>query len=112
MERELLWIGQSRKDVAAFPEPVRDEVGYALSVAQGGGKVRSAKPLRGFPGASVLEIVASHDGDTFRVMYTVSVPNTICVLHAFKKKSKQGSKTPQYEIDLVRQRLKTAKSIR
>lgn len=111
-DRELIWMGQSKKDVVAFSEPVREEVGYALSVALDGGKARSAKPLRGFPGASVFEIVASHDGDTFRVMYTVSVPNAICVLHAFKKKSKQGIKTPQHEINVVRQRLKAAETIR
>ena len=111
MERELVWIGPSRKDVAAFPGPVREEVGYALSVAQEGGKARSVKPLRGFSGASVLEIVAPHDGDTYRVVYTLSIPSMICVLHAFKKKSKQGIKTPQHEIDVIRHRLKTAKTL-
>jgi hypothetical protein len=33
-------------------------VGYVLEVAQRGGKAANAKPLKGFGGASVLEIVA------------------------------------------------------
>jgi len=83
-------------------------MGYALYVAQRGGKHPDAKPLRGFGGAGILEIVDNHAGDTYRVVYTVRLPGRICVLHAFQKKSKTGIKTPKSEINLVKSRLKRA----
>jgi phage-related protein len=55
--KPLFWVGQSKKDYAAFPEDVHDAVGYALHKAQGGDKHPSAKPLKGFTGAGVLEVV-------------------------------------------------------
>jgi hypothetical protein len=69
--KPLYWVGQSKKDYAAFPEDVHDAVGYALHKAQGGDKHPSAKPLKGFSGAGVLEVVEDHAGDTFRAVYTV-----------------------------------------
>jgi phage-related protein len=57
----------------------------------------------------VLEIVADHDGDTWRTVYTVEIAGAIYVLHAFQKKSKRGIATPKQEIDLVRQRLRAAR---
>lgn len=73
-----------------------------------GDKHQSAKPLRGFSGASVLEIVSDYDGDTFRAVYTVRFKNAVYVLHAFQKKSKRMIQTPKQEIALIRERLKLA----
>ena len=73
-----------------------------------GGKHEDAKPLRGFGGASVLEIVEDHDGDTYRAVYTVRFAEIVYVLHAFQKKSKKGIATPPHEIDKVKARLKRA----
>ena len=36
--------------------------------------------------------------------------SAVYVLHAFKKKSKRGIKTPQSDIDLIKQRLKAAEA--
>ena len=83
-------------------------LGFALFQAQVGGKHTDAKPLKGFGGAGVLEIVDDHDGNTFRAVYTVKFAGAIYVLHAFQKKSKKGVRTPRSEIDLVRKRLKAA----
>lgn len=55
-----------------------------------------------------MELVEDFDGDTYRAVYTVRFGEAVYVLHAFKKKSKQGSKTPQSDIDLVKRRLKDA----
>jgi len=95
-------------DLRKFPEEVRDEIGFALYQAQLGGKHLSAKPLKGFGGAGVLEIVENHDGNTYRTVYTVKLSSALYVLHAFEKKSKKGIKTPPEEIEKVRNRLKTA----
>ncbi len=83
-------------------------MGFALYQAQIGRMHISVKPLKGFGGASVLEIIDDHQGSTYRAVYTVKFDNAIYVLHAFQKKSKKGIKTPQQEIELIRQRLKVA----
>jgi len=81
--KPVVWIGSTRKELDAFPEPVKDLVGYALYVTQQGGKHPDAKPLRGFGGAGVLEVVGDHRGDTYRAVYTVRLAGRVYVLHAF-----------------------------
>ncbi len=108
--RPVSWIGSSYKDFREFPDPVQDVMGYALYQAQIGLRHRSAKPLKGFSGAGVLEIVADHVGDTFRAVYTVKFSTAVYVLHAFQKKSKSGIKTPTEDIELIRRRLKAAEA--
>lgn len=107
--KPVRWIGSSRDDVRAFPEPVRLRVGGALWEAQLGRKAPWARPLRGFGGAGVLEVVDDHDGDTYRAVYTVRFAGAVYVLHAFQKKSKTGIATPHHEIALIEQRLKRAR---
>jgi phage-related protein len=102
------WIGSSRKDLIALPEEVQDEFGYALYLAQQGEKPDSAKPLKGFHGAGVLELVENSDGNTYRAVYTVRFEEAIYVLHCFQKKSKAGISTPKQELDLVVARLRMA----
>ena len=68
----------------------------------------AAKPLKGFGGGSILEIVADHRGDTWRSVYTVRFSDAVYVLHAFQKKSKSGIATPKKELALIRQRLAEA----
>ena len=107
MRKPVEWIGSSRTDLLEFPVTVRGVVGYALYQAQVGLKHRDAKPLKGL-GGNILEISSRHDGDTFRVVYTVRFKFAVYVLHAFQKKAKRGIATPKHEIDLVRGRLEAA----
>lgn len=106
--KPVVWIGSSRSDLASFPEDVKDAIGYALYIAQRGGKHADAKPLKGFGSAGTLEIVEEHASDTYRAVYTVRLAGRIYVLHVFQKKSKAGIKTPKPEIQLIRSRLKRA----
>jgi phage-related protein len=106
--KPLFWVGSSLQDLRKFPEDVKDQVGYALHLAQIGAKHPQAKPLKGFGGAGVLEVVEDHAGDTYRAVYTVRLEGAVYVLHAFQKKSKSGIKTPKKELDLVRDRLRRA----
>jgi len=85
---------------------VRDHIGYALYIAQCGGKHRDAKVMTGFGGAGVVEIVKDYRGDTFRAVYTLRLLGAVYVLHAFQKKSKSGRETPRREMELVKQRLR------
>jgi len=109
--RPVVWIASSREDLKKFPETVRHVMGYALYLAQSGQKHPDAKPLRGFGGTGVLEVVDDFDGNAYRAVYTVKLPGVIYVLHAFQKKSKKGIKTPVQEIELVKKRLKRAEEI-
>jgi phage-related protein len=106
--KPVFWVASSRKDLKKFPKGVRQVVGQALFDAQTGGKHPSAKPLKGFGGAGVLEVVEDDNGNTYRAAYTVKFAGAVYVLHAFQKKSKKGIKTPQEEIKKVRARLKEA----
>lgn len=103
--KSLEWMGDSLSRLQACPEDVRKFVGFALFQAQEGKKSASAKPLKGFGGAGVLEVVANHDGDTWRAVYTVKIAGMVYVLHVFQKKSKSGIATPKREIDLIQKRL-------
>jgi phage-related protein len=103
-------VGDSLEDLSDFPSAVQREIGFALRRAQDGGKHPDAKPLKGFGGASVLEIVEDHDGDTFRAVYTVRFADAIYVLHVFQK-SKKKIATPKHELELIRARLKEAERL-
>ena len=107
-KHDLQWIGSSREDLREFPDDVREEVGYTLYVAQCGEKPPNVKPMKGFLGASVLEIVENFNTNTYRAIYTVRFKGIVYVLHAFQKKSKAGIATPKKDIDLINTRLKTA----
>jgi phage-related protein len=107
--RPLHWIGQSRKNYGDFPPSVQEECGFALFLAQTGQHPPSAKVLKGL-GSGVVELVEGFDGDTFRTVYTVRFAKAVYVLHAFKKKSKQGIKTPQSEIELIKRRFRDAEA--
>src|SRR3982750_1461349 len=95
--KPVFWVASSRKDLRKFPKEVRQTVGQALFDAQTGSKHPDAKPLKGFGGAGVLEIVEDDKGNTYRAVYTVKFAGVVYVLHAFQKKSKRGGKTPQQE---------------
>ncbi len=107
--KPVYWVGSSLRDLRAFPKAVRRVMGQALDDAQHGEKHPGARPLKGFGGAGVLEIVEDDDGDAYRAVYTVKLAGAVYVLHAFQKKSKRGRATPKKDIDLVKQRLKAAR---
>ncbi len=106
--KPVFWIASSRKDLKKFPKVVRQTFGQALFDAQTGGKHPDAKPLKGFHGAGVLEVVEDDDGSTYRAVYTVRFAGAVYVLHAFQKKSKSGVRTPAEEIAKVKIRLRQA----
>ena len=106
--RTLVWIGSTLKDLRSFPPDVKDAMGYALYQAQLGRKAPTAKPLRGFGSAAILEVIEDYHGDTYRAVYPVQYSDLVYVLHTFQKKSKKGAATPKPDIELVKTRFKTA----
>ena len=107
--KDVFFMGNTRASLRGFPLEIKQEVGFALSLAQRNEKPINAVPLVNFGGAGVLEIVSSFDTDAYRTVYTVSLGDVIYVLHVFQKKSKTGRKTPQRDLNLIRLRLKGAK---
>jgi len=107
----LEFVGSAENDLFVFPSTVKRVIGFAIRIAQKGGKHPDAKPLKGFKGAGVLEVISDFDGNTFRAVYTVKLKGVVYVLHAFQKKSKKGIKTPKAEIDKVKARLKDAEAL-
>jgi phage-related protein len=109
--KPVVWIRSSKDDLKTFPRIAQSHLGFALKLAQAGRKHPDAKPMKGFSGASVIEIVEDFDEDAYRAVYTVKFAEAIYLLHAFQKKSKSGSATPKHELDLIEERLKRAKEL-
>jgi phage-related protein len=105
--RPLLWMASSKRDYRGFPARVQDNLGFELFLAQTGQHPPSAKLLKGL-GSGTVELVEDFDGDTYRCVYTVRFSDAMYVLHAFKKKSKHGIKTPSSDIEMIKRRLRDA----
>ena len=104
-EKPLHWMGSSKKDLLNFPDAVIDDFGYALGAVQLGATPPQAKPWKG-EGAGVWEMVESHVGNAYRAVYTVRFAKAVYVLHCFQKKSPDGIRTAQSDINLIHARLK------
>ena len=88
--KPLVWLGSSRKDLREFPDDAKSELGYALFVAQCGGRHRKAKPLSGFGGAGVVEIVVDHRGGAFRTVYAVRFASASVCCTPFKRNQREA----------------------
>lgn len=106
--RPISWIKAAKRDFEDFPLAAQQDMARALSMVAEGGHPDIAKPLTGL-GAGVLELALKHRGDAYRVVYALQIERDIWVVHAFQKKSTSGIKTPQHEIDLIRERIKRLK---
>lgn len=106
--RPIFYLGSSRKELQKLPDEVKEIFAHGLYVAAQGGIPLCAKVLKGFGGASVVELKEDHNSDTYRAVYTVKFKEAVYVLHVFKKKSKKGGQTPKKDMSLIQQRLKDA----
>ena len=106
--RRISWIKAARRDFEEFPANAQSDIRDALTLAAEGEMSRIAKPFKGSEGG-VFEIALRHRGDAFRANYAVKIDIDIWVIHAFQKKSRSGVKTPQTDVDLIRERLKRLK---
>jgi phage-related protein len=108
--RPLIWLGNSRRNIQAFPEGAQKLIGDELQLIQYGGMPRDAKPFRGV-GSGIIEIALRYTGDAYRAVVAVQLGRNIYVLHAFQKKSKRGIATPKHDVDLIKRRFAEAKEI-
>jgi phage-related protein len=107
-KKPVEFVGSAREDLRRLPKHVTCVFGYAILLAECGKKHPDAKPLKGFGGAGVLEVVENFEGDTYRAVYTVKFEGVVYVLDAFQKKSKRGSELPKVDMERIKLRLKTA----
>lgn len=107
-KRSIFWVGSSLKNLMNMPQDVQDTFNFGLIQATKGLKHMNAKPLKGFRGNSILEIVEDHRSGTYRAVYTIRFKKAVYVLHVFQKKSKRKIATPKEEMDLIEERLKRA----
>ena len=103
--RPVSWIKAARKNFAEFPVAAREQIEDALTLASEGRKADIAKPMKGL-GSGVFEIALRYRRDAYRAVYALQVADDIWVIHAFQKKAKTGIKTPQKDVDLIKQRFK------
>ena len=108
--KRIEWMGSSKKDLLAMPEPVINTFGYALGLAQNGLSYPDAKTLTQFKSA-VVEVLEDHNSDTFRAVYTARFDDTVYVLHCFKKKSPKQSELPKRDKETIEQRLREVMAI-
>lgn len=108
--RPISWVKSALKEFEGFPRVVQERIRFALEVASAGEMPDIAKPLKGFD-AGVFEVALAYRTDAFRAVYAVKLGDELWVLHAFQKKSKQGTKTPKHEIELVHQRIRRIREI-
>ena len=106
--REIAWIKAARKEFWKFPVPAQRTMARALTIAAESGKADIAKPMKGL-GSGVFEVALAYRSDAYRVVYAVQIDEAVWVVHAFQKKSTTGIKTPQQDIDLIRERIKRLK---
>jgi phage-related protein len=101
----MAWVESPRAagDAAAGSPQLRSSAVCATDPA--------AKPLKGFGGARVMEIVERYRTDAYRAIYTAQFAEAVYVLHVFQKKSRSGVATPKHEIDLIRKRFAEAERL-
>ena len=108
--RPVVWLGNSKRNVQAFPEEAKKLVGDELRLIQAGENPADTKPFRGV-GSVVLEIAIRHDKEAYRTVLAVQLGQKIYILHAFQKKSKSGIKTPKKDVNLIQKRYKEAQEL-
>jgi phage-related protein len=111
IEKPLIWMGSSKRDLMGLPVRVRKFFGHALHFAQIGERHDAAKVLKGFAGSGVLELIEDDAHGTYRAVYSVKFEKAVFVLHCFQKESKSGISTPKKDMDVIRLRLKAAERL-
>lgn len=100
-EKPLIWVGDSRDTIRAFPDDVRKVAGFQLWRVQRGLDPNDSKPMPSV-GLGVQEI-RIHTVTEHRVLYVAKFAEAVYVIHAFEKRTRR---TPNADLDLARQRLR------
>ena len=108
--RPVIWLGNSKRNIQAFPKEAQKLVGDELRLIQTGETPANTKSFTGI-GSGVLEIAIRHAKEAYRTVLAVQLGEKIYVLHAFQKKSRSGIKTPKKDVDLIKRRYRDAQEL-
>jgi phage-related protein len=107
VEKPIVWLGTSLRDLRKFPEDARRQAGYQLYRIQQGLMPNDWKPVPSV-GIGVQE-VRIHTHMEHRVLYLARFAEAVYVLHAFEKRTQA---TRQADLLLAKQRLVTLLAFR
>jgi len=110
ISRPVSWLKAARKEFETFPWDVQERMFRAITIAAEGRKDDLAKPFKGVDGG-VFEIAVKNRGDAYRAIYAVQTGADLWVVDAFQKKSRSGVKTPQMDVDRIKERIKRLKEV-
>jgi phage-related protein len=102
----VVWEGDSRGVLQAFPEAVRQNFGFELWQLQQGENPSDYRPLPSV-GAGVFELRDQDERSWYRVVYLSRIHDVIYVLHCFEKKSRE---MPRRDFEKAKRRLKAVKA--
>lgn len=102
----VAWEGDSREVLSAFPEGVKQNLGFELWRLQQGIKPGDYRPLPSI-GTGVFELRDQDERAWYRVVYLSRINDVIYVLHCFEKKSRE---MPRKEFEKAKQRLKAVRA--
>ena len=102
----MVWEGDSRDVLQAFPEGVRQNLGFQLWQLQRGERPSDYRPLPSI-GKSVFELRDQDERAWYRVVYLSRISDVIYVLHCFEKRSREMSKR---DFEKAKQRLKAVRA--
>lgn len=100
--KDIAFLGASLDDIKAFPDDIRQDVGYQLHLVQSGEMPTDFKYMKSI-GAGVIEIRQKDENGIYRTIYTAKFADCVYVLHAFVKKTQKTSKA---DIEIAKSRLK------
>ncbi|HET7276318.1 MAG TPA: type II toxin-antitoxin system RelE/ParE family toxin [Longimicrobiaceae bacterium] len=104
-KREIEWAGDSRDVIRGFPDDVKWTLGRAIFKAETGERHEKVSAMKGRL-RGIVEVGEEHDGDAYRLYYTLKCPDFIYILYCHKKKSKRGISIPKHEEDVIIRRFK------
>ncbi len=105
-EAAIAWEGDSKEVISAFPDEVKQNLGFQLRLLQQGEQTTDYRPMTSV-GPGVFELRDQDARSWYRVIYLSRIRDVIHVLHCFEKKSRDA---PQREVETARQRLKLVKA--
>lgn len=101
--KDIAFLGTSLDDIKAFPDDIRQDVGYQLHLVQSGEMPTDFKYMKSI-GVGVIEIRQKDENGIYRTIYTAKFADCVYVLHAFVKKTQKTSKA---DIEIAKSRLKS-----
>lgn len=102
----VVWEGDSREILSAFPEGVKQNLGFELWRLQQGERPIDYRPLPSI-GTGVFELRDQDQRGWYRVVYLSRINDVIYVLHCFEKKSRE---MPRRDFEKAKQRLKAVRA--